>query len=97
VVRFDGFIVKHHDAHIRRGKAELDQSEIFDDRVILAVAAIGLISPAAGEGSEGTAPRVIFVRSVQRLGALLAEGYSAIVIDLNEGVSEEEQEMAMAQ
>ena len=59
--------------------------------------AIGLISPAAGEGSEGTAPRVIFVRSVQRLGALLAEGYSAIVIDLNEGVSEEEQEMAMAQ
>lgn len=59
--------------------------------------AIGLISPAAGEGSEGAAPRVIFVRSVQRLGALLAEGYSAIVIDLNEGVSEEEQEMAMAQ
>lgn len=59
--------------------------------------AIGLISPAAGEGSEGTTPRVIFVRSVQRLGALLAEGYSAIVIDLNEGVSEEEQEMAMAQ
>ncbi|MGK2741304.1 filamentous hemagglutinin N-terminal domain-containing protein [Tepidicaulis sp. LMO-SS28] len=55
--------------------------------------AIGLISPAAGEGA--TEPKVVFVRSVQRLGALLAEGYSAIIIDLDSGFSDEEQEMAM--
>jgi|GEM_PF-2218710 len=55
--------------------------------------AIGLISPAAGEGA--TEPKVIFVRSVQRLGALLADGYSAIIIDLDSGFSDEEQEMAM--
>jgi hypothetical protein len=57
---------------------------------------IGLISPAAGEG-EGSEPKVIFVRSVQRLGALLSEGYTAIVIDLSDGLDDSEQEIALAQ
>jgi len=57
---------------------------------------IGLISPAAGEG-EGSEPKVVFVRSVQRLGALLSEGYTAIVIDLNDGFDDNEQEIALAQ
>ena len=58
--------------------------------------ALGLISPAAGEG-EGFETKVVLVRSVQRLGALLAEGYTAIVIDLNDGFGDEEQEVALAQ
>lgn len=57
---------------------------------------IGLISPAAG-GEGGSEPKVVFVRSVQRLGALLAEGYTAIVIDLNDGFDDTEQELAMVQ
>lgn len=57
---------------------------------------LGLISPAAG-GEGGLKTKMIFVRSVQRLGQLLSEGYTAIVIDLNEGFSDEEQEMALAE
>ncbi|GGD04666.1 hypothetical protein GCM10011587_05570 [Pyruvatibacter mobilis] len=57
---------------------------------------LGLISPAAGpEG--GLETKVVLVRSVQRLGQLLSEGYTAIVIDLNSGFSDEEQELALAQ
>lgn len=57
---------------------------------------LGLISPAAGpEG--GLETKVVLVRSVQRLGQLLSEGYTAIVIDLNNGFSDEEQELALAQ
>ena len=55
---------------------------------------IGLVSPAAGEGAAGGKPKVTIVHSVQMLGELLAEGYVAIVVDL-EGTVDDEEEIAL--
>tara|TARA_R110002110_G_scaffold413827_1_gene642006 strand:- start:4847 stop:9793 length:4947 start_codon:yes stop_codon:yes gene_type:complete len=56
---------------------------------------IGLVSPAAGEGAAGGAPKVIIVHSVRRLGELLAAGYVAIVVDLANTDDDEEEEIAL--
>jgi hypothetical protein len=55
---------------------------------------IGLVSPAAGPGAEGGKPKVIIVHSVYRLGELLAQGYVAIIVDMN-GNPDDEQELAL--
>ena len=40
---------------------------------------IGLLTPAGASGK----PRIVLVHSVRMLGQLLSDGYTAIVIDLN--------------
>lgn len=55
---------------------------------------VGLVSPAAGPGAEGGKPKVIIVHNVRTLGELLAQGYVAIVVDLNNEL-DEDQEIAM--
>ncbi|MCE9650790.1 MAG: filamentous hemagglutinin N-terminal domain-containing protein [Parvibaculum sp.] len=56
---------------------------------------IGLISPQAGPGAKGSKPKVIVVHSVRRLGELLAQGYTAIIVDLSK-TSDEEEVIALA-
>ncbi len=48
---------------------------------------VGLLSPAGASGQ----PKVVLVHSVQRLGELLANGYTAIVIDLNNKKKEDKE------
>jgi filamentous hemagglutinin family protein len=51
---------------------------------------VGLVSPAAGPGAVGGKPKIVIVHNVQMLGQLLAEGYVAIVVDLNKEGDDEE-------